>query len=56
VRLGKWVYTDFIPDDSAKNLYLRLVAHCLTARLGVGDLWAEARKPAAGLAVAGRAE
>jgi cyclopropane fatty-acyl-phospholipid synthase-like methyltransferase len=45
VRLGKWIYTDFIPDERARKLYHRLARLPYVARLGVGDIFAEARKP-----------
>lgn len=47
VTLGDWMYTDFVPDQAARRLYHRLAARRLTARLGKGDLWARAEKPAA---------
>jgi SAM-dependent methyltransferase len=45
VWLGEWIYTDFISEERAKNLYHRLAAHRPTARLGRGDLWADAVRP-----------
>ena len=44
VRLGGWVYTDFVPDERACRLYQRLANHRLTARFGRGDLFAEATR------------
>lgn len=44
VELGTWMYTAFVPDDRARTLYPRLAAHRLTARLGIGDLFALAYK------------
>lgn len=46
VELGQWVYTEFVPDERARLLYHRLASHRLTARLGIGDLWAHGTKPA----------
>lgn len=43
VRLGEWVYTDFVPVESARRTYARLARHRLTARFGIANLWAVAR-------------
>jgi SAM-dependent methyltransferase len=45
VRLGDWIYTDFVPDERAKVTYHRLARFRLIARLGRGDLWADAVRP-----------
>jgi ubiquinone/menaquinone biosynthesis C-methylase UbiE len=45
VRVGSWIYTDFVPEEKAKALYRRLAAFPPTARLGTADLWAEGTKP-----------
>lgn len=50
VRLGDWIYTQFVPDERARGLYHRLAAHRLTAPLGLADLWATGERPAAGSA------
>jgi ubiquinone/menaquinone biosynthesis C-methylase UbiE len=44
VDLGKWIYTDFIPDERYKRVYHRLARHRLTAPLGVANLFATAWK------------
>ena len=44
VTHGEWIYEDFVPEEKAKTLYHRLSRFRLTAALGRGDLWAEARK------------
>jgi cyclopropane fatty-acyl-phospholipid synthase-like methyltransferase len=44
VRLGNWIYTDFVPEERAKKLYSYLARIPYVARLGVGDLFGEARK------------
>lgn len=44
VRLGNWIYTDFVPEERAKKLYAYLAKMPLTAQLGVGDLFGEGRK------------
>ena len=44
VHLGQWVYTDFVPDERSRRLYDRLARHRLTARFGIGDLFAEATR------------
>jgi cyclopropane fatty-acyl-phospholipid synthase-like methyltransferase len=43
--VGKWMYTDFIPDQKAKRLYHMLAKFPLTKRFGVADLFAEGTKP-----------
>jgi cyclopropane fatty-acyl-phospholipid synthase-like methyltransferase len=43
VRLGEWVYCDFVPSDAARRTYARLARHRLTARFGIANLWAVAR-------------
>lgn len=45
VRVGEWVHTGHVPDESAKRLYHRLARHRLTARLGAANIWAEAIRP-----------
>lgn len=47
-ELGRWVYTDFVPEERAKRLYHRLARVPLLARLGVGDMWAEGVRPVDG--------
>jgi ubiquinone/menaquinone biosynthesis C-methylase UbiE len=47
VVLGKWVYTDHVPDPGAKRVYERLAKHRLTAPLGVSNIFATAVNPAA---------
>jgi cyclopropane fatty-acyl-phospholipid synthase-like methyltransferase len=42
VRLGEWLYTDFLPSERAKAAYRRLARHRLTAPLAVADLWVDA--------------
>jgi ubiquinone/menaquinone biosynthesis C-methylase UbiE len=44
VRVGEWIYTDFVPDATARALYGRLARIPGLARLGAGDLFAEAIK------------
>jgi ubiquinone/menaquinone biosynthesis C-methylase UbiE len=44
VHPGRWIYTDFVPDERARTLYHRLAAHRPTKALGVGDIWAHARR------------
>jgi ubiquinone/menaquinone biosynthesis C-methylase UbiE len=44
VQPGRWIYTDFVPDERARHLYHRLAARRLTKPLGVGDMWAHARR------------
>ena len=41
VRLGTWVYTEFVPDERSRRLYRRLAKHPFTARFGIADLFAE---------------
>lgn len=43
VRLGEWVYCDFVPSDAARKTYARLARHRMTARFGIANLWALAR-------------
>ena len=45
VRLGQWIYADFVPDDRARRLYHLLARTRVTARLGVWDLFATAHRP-----------
>lgn len=45
VRLGKWIYTDFVPDERARKLYHRLARIPYVDRLGICDIFAEARRP-----------
>ncbi|MHB2024259.1 MAG: class I SAM-dependent methyltransferase [Mycobacteriales bacterium] len=44
VVLGGWVYTDHVPEESAKRLYHRLARFAPTASLGVANLFATAFK------------
>jgi len=44
-RVGRWTYTDFVPDERAKRLYRRLTAFPLTKRFGIADLFAEGIRP-----------
>jgi ubiquinone/menaquinone biosynthesis C-methylase UbiE len=44
-RLGEWVYTDFVPEERAKQLYRRLAHIPLVNRLGVANIWGEGVKP-----------
>ncbi len=46
VWLGDWIYTAFVPDEASRRTYYRLAERRLTARLGKGDLWASANRPA----------
>ena len=45
VKLGSWIYTDFIPDEGAKALYTRLAKLPGLRQLGVADMFAWATKP-----------
>jgi ubiquinone/menaquinone biosynthesis C-methylase UbiE len=45
VWLGEWIYTDFVPDRSARRLYHRLARLPFTKRFGAADLFAEGTKP-----------
>jgi len=45
VRLGRWVYTDFVPDPGARRLYGRLARIAPLRRFGVADMFAVASKP-----------
>jgi ubiquinone/menaquinone biosynthesis C-methylase UbiE len=56
VSLGEWVYCEFVPEEPARELYRRLARHRLTARFGVGDLWAEGTRPEAGAGTRPEAE
>ena len=40
VGMGKWVYTDFVPSERARKTYHRLAKRRLTARFGIGNIWA----------------
>lgn len=42
--LGEWIYTDFVPSARAKRTYGRLARLGPLAALGIGDLFADARK------------
>ncbi len=44
VSPGEWVHADFVPNEGARNLYWRLAKRRATARFGVADIWAHARK------------
>lgn len=44
VKLGEWIYTDFVPDPAARSLYARLARHRLTARFGAANIWGEGTK------------
>jgi len=44
VSLGKWIFTDFVPEDRAKRLYRRLAKLGPLARLGVANVWGEGRR------------
>lgn len=44
-ELGRWVYTDFVPEERAKRLYALLAKIPYLDRLAVGDMWAEGRRP-----------
>lgn len=46
VRLGAWMWTEFVPDERARRTYHRLARLRLTERLGKGDLWARCTTPA----------
>lgn len=48
-ELGRWVYTDFVPEERAKRLYRRLARIPGLARFGVADMWAEGVRPASGV-------
>ncbi len=43
--LGRWVYTDFVPEPRARRLYERLARHRPTAGLAVGNMFGEALRP-----------
>jgi len=43
--LGEWIYAEFVPDERARRLYKILAKIPMTARFGVGDLFARAIKP-----------
>ena len=45
VRLGQWVYADFVPDARARALYRRLAAIPFLRRYGIGDLFGKGVKP-----------
>lgn len=45
VRLGEWIYTDFVPDASGRRLYHRLAKFGPTKRFGAADLFGEGTKP-----------
>ena len=40
VKLGDWIYTDFVPNARARRAYHALAKLGPLAHLGVGDLWA----------------
>jgi cyclopropane fatty-acyl-phospholipid synthase-like methyltransferase len=44
VRLGRMIYTDFVPDEKAKRLYHRLARLPILDRFGIADLFAEGTK------------
>ncbi len=46
--VGKWMYTDFVPDERARALYRRLAGFRPTRRFGVGDIFAEGTKTLSG--------
>lgn len=43
VELGRWVYTDFVPDERAKRLYRVISRVPLLRRLAIFDLFATAK-------------
>ncbi len=45
VELGRWVYTDFVPDERAKRLYRVMARLPLLRRLAIFDLFATATEP-----------
>lgn len=45
VTLGRWVYADFVPSERARLTYRRLAQAPGLRRFGIGDIWAEARRP-----------
>lgn len=45
VWLGEIVYTEFVPDASARRLYKALARLPLTKRFGISDLFGEGTKP-----------
>jgi ubiquinone/menaquinone biosynthesis C-methylase UbiE len=45
VRLGDWVYTDFVPQREPRSTYHRLARVPLLRRIAIADLYATARKP-----------
>ena len=45
VWLGRWIYTDFVPEERAKRLYHRLARVPLARRFAIMELFARARKP-----------
>jgi ubiquinone/menaquinone biosynthesis C-methylase UbiE len=45
VTLGKWIYTEFMPEPGGERLY-RWLSHVPgLRRFGVGDLWGEGTRP-----------
>lgn len=44
VRLGEWLYTDFVPSPQARRLYPLLARWAPTRRFGAADLFATARR------------
>jgi ubiquinone/menaquinone biosynthesis C-methylase UbiE len=46
VRLGEWIYTDFLPEPASARAYRALARIPGLRQLGVGDLFATAYKPA----------
>jgi len=43
-RLGRWIYTDFVPDERARLLYHRLSRIPVLNRFGIADLYGEGSK------------
>lgn len=44
VKLGKWVYADFVPSQRARGVYRRLARWRLTRPLAVANIWVHARR------------
>ena len=44
VALGRWVYTDFVPTESARRVYEWLARFGPTRRFGIGNLLATATR------------
>jgi hypothetical protein len=47
VQLGKWIYTDFLPEPGPARVYRALARIPGLRRFGIGDLFATGYKDAA---------